>query len=186
MGNLNLRILAMGTRGDVQPYVALGVGLQRVGYDVTLGTTADFRSLAEDSGLPCITTQQDLRSQLAHCRSARAARWAFFRMILKVTPELAAGADALIYSPAFLLSVPHLVEHMGIPALPTSLQPFLTPTRTFAVVGMPTLPLGGGYNRLTYVLAEAFVTLLLRGRINRWRTQTLGLPRYQGSGLFSA
>ena len=186
MGNMNIRILAMGTRGDVQPYVALGVGLQRVGYDVTLGTTADFRSLAEDSGLPCITTQQDLRSLLAHCRSARAARWAFFRMILQVTPELAAGADALIYSPAFLLSVPHLVEHMGIPALPTSLQPFLTPTRTFPVVGMPALPLGGGYNRLTYVLAEAFVTLLLRGRINRWRTQTLGLPRYQGSGLFSA
>ena len=88
--------------------------------------------------------------------------------------------------PAFLLSVPHVVEQLGIPALPTSLQPFLTPTRTFPVVGMPALPLGGGYNRLTYVLAEAFVTLLLRGRINRWRTQTLGLPRYQGPGLFSA
>ena len=176
----------MGTRGDVQPYVALGLGLQRVGHDVTLGTTPDFRSLAEDSGLPCITTQQDLRGMLAHYRNARAARWGFFRMILEVTPALATGAEALIYSAAFLLSAPHVIEHLGIPALPTALQPFLTPTRTFPVVGMPALPFGGRYNRLTYVLAEAFVTLLLRGRINRWRTQTLGLPRYQGPGLFSA
>ena len=186
MAHMKIRILAMGTRGDVQPYVALGLGLQRVGYDVTLGTTADFRSLAADSGLPCLTTPQDLRSMLAHCRNARAARWEFFRMVLHVTPELVAGADALIYSPAFLLSVPHVVEQLGIPALPTSLQPFLTPTRTFPVIDMPALPLGGGYNRLTYGLAEAIVTLLLRGRINRWRTQTLGLPRFKARGLFTA
>ena len=30
------------------------------------------------------------------------------------------------------------------------------------------------------------MTVLLRGRINRWRTQTLGLPRYKGPGLFTA
>jgi sterol 3beta-glucosyltransferase len=186
MGQMKLRLLAMGTRGDVQPYVALGLGLQRVGYDVTLGTTADFRSLVEDSGLPCISTQQDLRGMLAHYRSARAARWGFFRMILDVTPELAAGADALIYSAAFLLSAPHVGEYLGIPALPTALQPFLTPTRTYPAVGLPALPLGGGYNRLTYALAEASVTLLLSRRINRWRAQILGLPRYRGPGLFSA
>jgi sterol 3beta-glucosyltransferase len=186
MQGMNMRILAMGTRGDVQPYVALGLGLQRGGFDVTLGTTPDFRSLVEDAGLPCITTQQDLRSMLARCRNARAAKWEFFRMILQATPELAAGADVLIYSPAFLLSVPHVVEQMGIPAIPTALQPFLTPTRVFPVVGMPAWPLGGWYNRFTYVLSEVFVTLLLTRPINRWRTQTLRLPRYKGRGLFAA
>jgi sterol 3beta-glucosyltransferase len=159
---MNIRILAMGTRGDVQPYVALGLGLQRVGFDVTLGTTADFRSLAEDSGLSCIITQQDLRSMRARCRNARAARWEFFRMILQVALELAAGADALIYSPAFILSIPHVVEQLAVPARPTALQPFLTPTPTFPIVGMPALPLGCGYNRLTYALSEVFVTVLLR------------------------
>jgi sterol 3beta-glucosyltransferase len=107
-------------------------------------------------------------------------------MILQATPELAAGADVLIYSPAFLLSVPHVVEQMGIPAIPTALQPFLTPTRVFPVVGMPAWPLGGWYNRFTYVLSEVFVTLLLTRPINRWRTQTLRLPRYKGRGLFAA
>jgi hypothetical protein len=48
------------------------------------------------------------------------------------------------------------------------------------------LPLSGGYNRLTYALSEVFVTVLLRGRINRWCTQTLGLPLYKGPGLFTA
>jgi sterol 3beta-glucosyltransferase len=186
MAGMNIRILAMGTRGDVQPYIALGLGMQRAGFDVALGTTADFRSLVEDAGLPCIAAQQDLRSMLAECRNTRAVRWAFLRMLLQITPELAAGADALIYSPAFLLSVPHVVEKLGIPAIPTALQPFLTPTRSFPVVGMPALPLGGGYNRLTYTLAEVFVTALLRRRINRWRAQALALPPYKGGGLFRA
>jgi sterol 3beta-glucosyltransferase len=107
-------------------------------------------------------------------------------MVLHATPELAAGADVLIYSPAFLLSAPHAVEQLGIPAMPTVLQPFLTPTRTFPVVGMPAWPLGGWYNRFTYTLSEVFVTALLRRPINRWRTQTLGLPRDKGRGLFAA
>jgi sterol 3beta-glucosyltransferase len=41
MEHMNIRILAMGTRGDVQPYVTLGLGLQRVGHEVTLGATDD-------------------------------------------------------------------------------------------------------------------------------------------------
>ena len=31
-------ILTFGTRGDVQPYLALGLGLQAAGYEVTIAT----------------------------------------------------------------------------------------------------------------------------------------------------
>ena len=183
---MDLRLLAMGTLGDVRPYVALGLGLQRAGFDVTLCSTADFRTLAEDAGLPCLTAREDLRTLLARCRTTRAARWAFFDMVLRETPALAAGADALIYSPAFLLSAPHVVERSGVPALLAALQPFLTPTRAFPVAGMPAWPLGGWYNRLTYAFVDAFLTVRLRGRIDRWRAQALGLPPYRGPGPFAA
>jgi sterol 3beta-glucosyltransferase len=183
---MDLRLLAMGTLGDVRPYVALGLGLRRAGFDVTLCSTADFRTLAEDAGLPCLTAQEDLRTLLARCRTTRAARWAFFDMVLRETPALAAGADALIYSPAFLLSAPHVVERSGVPALLAALQPFLTPTRAFPVAGMPAWPLGGWYNRLTYAFVDAFLTVRLRGPIDRWRAQALGLPPYRSPGPLAA
>ena len=39
---MKIMILTLGTRGDVQPYIALGMGLQRSGYDVTIATSARF------------------------------------------------------------------------------------------------------------------------------------------------
>jgi sterol 3beta-glucosyltransferase len=37
-------ILTVGSRGDVQPYVALGGGLRRAGHAVTLATHREFES----------------------------------------------------------------------------------------------------------------------------------------------
>ncbi|MDO8963260.1 MAG: glycosyltransferase, partial [Coriobacteriia bacterium] len=44
-------IVAVGSRGDVQPHVALGVELARAGRDVRVLTSSDFRGLVEDHGL---------------------------------------------------------------------------------------------------------------------------------------
>ena len=44
-------VLAVGSRGDVQPYVALGLGLQRAGYHVVVATHAPFRELVTERGL---------------------------------------------------------------------------------------------------------------------------------------
>jgi sterol 3beta-glucosyltransferase len=37
-------ILTAGSRGDVQPYVALGIGLKQAGFEVTLATDKTFAS----------------------------------------------------------------------------------------------------------------------------------------------
>ena len=50
-GIVRIAILAMGTRGDVQPYVALGLGLQRAGHDVYIASLDLFRDFVEDVGL---------------------------------------------------------------------------------------------------------------------------------------
>jgi hypothetical protein len=46
-------LLTLGTRGDVQPFVALRVGLAHSGHDVTVCTTANFAPLVERQGLRC-------------------------------------------------------------------------------------------------------------------------------------
>ena len=48
---MKICILTLGTRGDVQPYIALGLGLKAGGHEVTIATLGEFRSLVLDYGL---------------------------------------------------------------------------------------------------------------------------------------
>ena len=48
---VRVAIPALGTLGDVLPYVVLGRGLDEAGHDVTIHTTARFQTLVEQSGL---------------------------------------------------------------------------------------------------------------------------------------
>lgn len=48
---MNIFINTLGSRGDVQPYVALGQGLQAAGHHVTVCTAARFESFVVDHGL---------------------------------------------------------------------------------------------------------------------------------------
>lgn len=185
---MHIRLLAIGTRGDVQPYIALALGLQRAGYEVAVATTANFRELVESYGVECRTTPYDIQaiSAQARKRGGRKAKWEVFRILLETTQTLTEGADAIIYSSAAILSAPHVAEKMGVPAFPALLQPFYNPTREFPAVMMPALPLGGGYNAFTYKMFEWFTWTFLKGSINKWRQGTLGLPPVGGSGPFTA
>lgn len=44
-------IVASGSRGDVQPYIAVGVRLAQRGYDVSVATEQRMKSLVEEYGL---------------------------------------------------------------------------------------------------------------------------------------
>jgi sterol 3beta-glucosyltransferase len=48
---MRVTITTSGSRGDVQPYVALGVGLARAGHEVTLTAPAAFERLITARGL---------------------------------------------------------------------------------------------------------------------------------------
>ncbi|KAG8730349.1 hypothetical protein FRC11_006914, partial [Ceratobasidium sp. 423] len=48
---MNINIMIVGSRGDVQPYLALGKQLQQYGHDVRLSTHETFRKMVKDAGL---------------------------------------------------------------------------------------------------------------------------------------
>jgi sterol 3beta-glucosyltransferase len=48
---MKIYILTIGTRGDVQPYIALGLGLKSVGHEVTIATLKEFDDLVTEYGL---------------------------------------------------------------------------------------------------------------------------------------
>lgn len=41
---MKITILTIGTRGDVQPFIALGLGLQQAGYKIKIVTHSIFES----------------------------------------------------------------------------------------------------------------------------------------------
>jgi sterol 3beta-glucosyltransferase len=56
---MKITILTIGTRGDVQPYVALGVGLKQAGYEVQIVTHSLFESFVRSYGLNFAATEGD-------------------------------------------------------------------------------------------------------------------------------
>jgi sterol 3beta-glucosyltransferase len=48
---LNVSIMIVGSRGDVQPFIALGKGLQAAGHRVRLSTHINFRQFVTENGL---------------------------------------------------------------------------------------------------------------------------------------
>src|SRR5512137_2228809 len=48
---MRIAIIAPGSRGDIQPYVALGKGLKAAGHGVRIVTTQDHAQLVSEHGL---------------------------------------------------------------------------------------------------------------------------------------
>lgn len=48
---MKIAITTVGTRGDLQPYVALGLGLQKVGHEVVVVSAKNEESFVRNFGL---------------------------------------------------------------------------------------------------------------------------------------
>ncbi|MFI5249285.1 MAG: glycosyltransferase [Gemmatimonadales bacterium] len=197
---MRVTIIGAGSRGDVQPYVALGRGLRAAGHEVTLATHETFREFVTGHGLAFAPVAGDPRAMVA-----AADRWIASgrnRHVLPVARDLlrrvrplltawlsdfwrvAQGSDVLVFSP---VATPawSVAERLGIPGVAAYLQP-LHRTRHFAAVGVPSsVSLGSGFNVATHILTQQLMWLPVRRQINAWRRDTLGLPAIRGGGPLS-
>jgi sterol 3beta-glucosyltransferase len=186
---MNVAILTLGTRGDVQPYVALGVGLKEAGHEVTLVTGKGFEATVSGRGLRYVALDVDLLelAQSQEGRTALRSPRVALRMAVGLIPtmrkmlddqwEAAAslGADAVVYHPKAMGGY-HVAEALGIPGFLALPIPALSPTRAFPVPVLPLPDLGGPLNKLSYGAFFRSIILPYRSMVNRWRVRTLGLP----------
>ncbi len=186
-----ITMLASGTRGDVQPYVALGRGLQAAGYEVRVATHLEFRAVVEGHGLEFARLEGNLSQVMIRpngqmaltfdgnlLRSLRAAL-DFMRAARPVYERLLATAwQACQNSGAIVIGLPTvwgapIAEALGVPCLWAFLQPF-SRTRAFPSALLPSaITLGSLYNRLTYFVIEQALWHPWRTVINHWRRETL-------------
>ncbi len=186
---MNVTIVTLGTRGDVQPFVALGAGLKEAGHEVTLVTGKGFGTMVSGRGLRYVALDVDLlelaqspegraalRSPRGALRMARGLMPTVRKMLVDQWEAVAlSGADAVVYHPKAMGGY-HVAEALGIPGFLALPVPALSPTRAFPVPVLPLPDLGGPLNKLSYGAFFRSITLPYRGMVNRWRKETLGLP----------
>jgi len=64
--SMNIVIQVVGSRGDVQPFVALGVALKEAGHRIRIATHETFRSFVQDAGLEFFNVGGDPRKLMAY------------------------------------------------------------------------------------------------------------------------
>ena len=120
-----MRVLlsTLGTRGDVQPLVALAEQLKGLGTEVRLCVPPDFRDWIEGRGIPVVPIGPPLRSGRQGGTSAAVPtpeqrRWRLERTLAVQFEALAGaarGCDLVVGSAALKISAPSVAEAMGIP-----------------------------------------------------------------------
>lgn len=69
---MRILLLGWGSRGDVEPFIALGLGLQAAGYDVAVAAGRDYAPWVESFGLVCEPFSVDMQAGM---RSPEGRAW---------------------------------------------------------------------------------------------------------------
>ena len=183
---MNIIILTQGSRGDVQPYVALGIGLKNAGYHVRIPAPEIFRHLVQDAGLEFIPShgfdpQEFIRTSEIQAAARQGGQLKVLVSLLqKAGPLLegmfdeywrtSAGADILITS-TLVFGMPDCAEKRGIPLINAPIHALLVPTRAFPATFFA--PWGAReniyINRITHNIVQLAVWMMFCTTLNRWR-----------------
>ncbi|CCH32659.1 Glycosyltransferase, family 1 [Saccharothrix espanaensis DSM 44229] len=188
-------LVTHGTRGDVQPMLALAVGLREAGHEVVLAAPESFASSAAEHDVefaaldegpnrlmddPVVKAAVDggyrgLKGKLAAVRTARRIKPLMAR-VLRDVGETArrSGADVVVHTPT--LPAQHAAEMLDVPAVLVALQPGWVPTSAHPCPMVPLPRLPRFLNRATYLTVSATLRAY-SGVVNDWRADGLGLPR---------
>lgn len=183
---MRILITTFGTRGDIQPFIALGKGLKAAGHEVAVCTSEGYKPFVAEHDLAYAFMDNELLrlSQLAlgeidgfadALRVARKMRSAT-RRSMDDTWDAARtfGPELIVYHPKCLGSY-HIAEALQIPAVLALPLPFYTPTTAFPVPFIPYARLGGRFNRFTYQL-NFLASAMFSGMVNDFRAKALGQP----------
>lgn len=183
---MKVTCLTIGSRGDVQPYIALCKGLMAEGHSARIATHAEFKGWIEGHGIEFAPVEGDPAELMRICIQNGTFTWAFLREanskfrgwldeLLVSAWEACQGSDLLVESPSAMAGI-HIAEALGIPYFRAFTMPW-TRTRAYPhAFVMPEHKMGGAYNYFTYLMFDNLFWKATAGQVNRWRNTTLGLP----------
>jgi UDP:flavonoid glycosyltransferase YjiC (YdhE family) len=176
-------MLTVGSRGDVQPYVALGRGLQAAGHHVRMATHVEFEGFVRGHGLdfavipgnPMGVLRQNDGQPPADTRPFQQIFAEYLRNWTQACLEASAEADVIIYSQLCFIGS-YVAEKLGRPCYGAYHTP-VTPTSQFPTVyGRGPRKLGGPYNWLSHIIDQQIFWHGHRAMLNQLRRDTLDMP----------
>ncbi len=197
---MRLSIHTLGTRGDVQPYLALARGLKARGHEVLLIAPAQFADAVQAEGVTFAPLPEAFLDLLERPETKKimggsgTGFGAGFKLIkhyrhlmrglLDAEWEAARafGPDAILYHPK-ALGAPHIAGKLNIPLFLASPLPGFTPTSAFPTPILPFTSLGP-LNRLSHGLMIHGGSFIFSKTVRQWRAEVLSLaPRGKAAPL---
>jgi sterol 3beta-glucosyltransferase len=174
-------LVTAGSRGDVEPFVALAHRAMRAGHEVrlalpdnsgarvddldTVSLGADFSRLIQSQG---VSGREAMRSFSTVVKPTMRAV-----IVTTVTAALEYEPEVIVAHPK-ILSAPIAADLLGIPHIMAEIVPVVTPTRAFPAPGTVGVNLGP-LNRLTFA-AVGLSSRMFAAELDEARTLA-GLPR---------
>ncbi|HEX2907101.1 MAG TPA: glycosyltransferase [Phototrophicaceae bacterium] len=184
---MRFTIFTAGSRGDVQPYLALGVGLQQAGYQVRIITHAHFESFITPWGLEFAPITGDAVHLVENLMQVgnNAIRFLFawrrffaphLDQIIQDVWDGCQGSDILIGTQLTAYLLHSVAEKMNLPFFRAPLWP-IDRTACFPPTARVLPSTGTRANRLSHAAVDYGVHLLFRNFFNQQR-RALHLPPY--------
>lgn len=186
---MNIGIFTYGTRGDLQPYVALALGLMEKGHKVTLSATEDFKDFIEGFGVTfqplwgnaeTMMNSTEGQSILQTENSIKLMKYYFQVLhenrepLRKSYYEGISKVDFIIANSMTLPIVSAIAEMQNKKLALTYFMPPVVPTTEFPLSDFDFFSFSW-YNKLTYKVAQSFFWKFTKQDTNEYRKE-LGLP----------
>ena len=193
-----------GSRGDVQPGIALALGLKSAGHELRLVAPQAFEGLIRERGLDfhrlTLDPQEAVRLQLQSgdanplqfIRSARETLAPILLENVEQILEACRDTEAVVYTAVGFLGS-GISRDLGVPGVGAMYGPLINASNSFPSSFMPVpsgrLELAHGltrrtYNRLNHFAAQQLLWQPLRTPVNRALAATPGLSLYPLDGPF--
>lgn len=198
---MRICIFTLGSRGDVQPFLALAKELIGVGHEAVICTGGSFRTLIGSYDVSFVETSSDLM-KIARTPEGKAVLEhpvRNFYMAVELTRNVinpayrktldefyaaAAGASCIVYHPKALGAV-DIARAYGVPCVSMSPVPVVYPITEFPNLVLTTKNLGPTLNRMSYQINTKAESTQIR-LINDFRENVLHQkPRKSGIYTFN-
>ena len=186
---MRIAVVCNDTRGGIQPYVALALGLKRAGHEVRAVAPSDFVSMFTEVGLSVAPLSGSVEAAVRESKGAteRGAMATLRYQARKSMERIAAwtretldaceGVDLLTGGVGGMVVGLSVADKLGKPFIEAHLQPLGVPTDAYPGVLLPGVPrwLGGWGRRMSHRLSEMALWMPFKGAMASAREKVLGL-----------
>jgi len=166
-----ITILCGGTRGDVQPYLALAIELKRMGKEVRIAVTRNHEEFVRSYGIDFFSIDVDFESLNVDKNMIREAQQAdnplkmFFSFqkmkkygVHMVEHYYAAceGSEAIVYHPGMAIGY-YAAEKLGIPSILATPFPLNKTKEQTSVILYGKVPSNPGVNLFSYTILQSML-----------------------------